>query len=170
MTAAHMFSLDGYQWHTTPVQPYGTQILLSDGTNLTVATRERPKIYFDGEGRMTHLFNGVSALSSCWDASDGTADGSATAADGPSTAADGSTIAADGFTAERLQAPPPAVFPPAAAGWQRFLYHCMSEQPCTAGCNCASHAFIRNFSQCNKHQPYPHNCYRYGSIYFLVLF
>ena len=44
--SAHLFSLDGYEWHTTSTQPYGTTVPLSDGTNFTVATRERPKFFF----------------------------------------------------------------------------------------------------------------------------
>jgi hypothetical protein len=146
--SAHLFSLDGYEWHTTPVQPYGTQILLGDGTTMTVSTRERPKIHFDDNRRATHLFNGVSALPSCWTIDAPAANPNAEVRPAPQ--------AAD------LLAPPaapPPVFPPAAPGWQRFLDHCMSEQRCTSGCNCASHAFIRNFSQCGKQQPYPLNCY-----------
>ena len=125
--AAHLFSLDGYVWHTTPVQPYSTQVSLSDGTALTVSTRERPKFYFDEQGRPTHLFNGVSALPSCWQS------------DLDSIIARPATLRHRYDTADnhadtsRSPLSTPA-FPAAAVGWQRFLKHCMSEQQCTSGC------------------------------------
>ena len=61
---------------------------------------------------------------------------------------------------------PPPVYPAAPAGFQRFLGHCVSELPvCTNGkcgadckgpCNCASPAYIRNFtSGC---APFPSAC------------
>ena len=56
--SAHAFSEDGFEWHTAKVPPYGTQVNLSTGETVTVATRERPKPFFQN-GTMTHLFNGV---------------------------------------------------------------------------------------------------------------
>ena len=57
--SAHLFSLDGFRWHTTSEQPYTAVVALSDGTTMTLATRERPKLFFDAAGTPTHLFNGV---------------------------------------------------------------------------------------------------------------
>jgi len=42
--SAHAFSTDGLTWHMSKDQPYGTQIPLSTGETVTVATRERPKV------------------------------------------------------------------------------------------------------------------------------
>ena len=41
----------------SPTPPYGTQIKLSSGETITVSTRERPKMFFDESGQMTHLFS-----------------------------------------------------------------------------------------------------------------
>eukprot|EP00933_Yihiella_yeosuensis_P038928 TRINITY_DN32875_c2_g2_i1.p1 TRINITY_DN32875_c2_g2~~TRINITY_DN32875_c2_g2_i1.p1 ORF type:complete len:435 (-),score=50.00 TRINITY_DN32875_c2_g2_i1:50-1309(-) len=68
--AAHLFSSDGFQWHTTPVQPFTSVISLADGGSMVVATRERGKILFNAEGRMTHLINGVSGLETCYNATE----------------------------------------------------------------------------------------------------
>ena len=65
--AAHAFSKDGFTWHMSPEPPYTTQIELTNGTTVTVATRERPKMWFDRAGRKTHLFNGVCSASNCPD-------------------------------------------------------------------------------------------------------
>ena len=156
--SAHLFSLDGYDWHTTPTQPYGTVVPLTDGTNFTVATRERPKFYFDPQtGQPTHLINGVSALASCWHTDLDRTDKDGHRETETETASDRETERQRGR--ESAQANPPAGFPPAPAGWQRFLGHCMSENPCTIGCNCASNDYIRNFSKCGT-GAYPTNCFR----------
>lgn len=65
--SAHSFSVDGFEWFMSPTQPYGTRIATADGSHVTVATRERPKIYFDAAGRKTHLFNGVCSAPACPD-------------------------------------------------------------------------------------------------------
>ena len=62
--SAHGFSEDGFTWHMSPTSPYGTQIVTTKGT-ITISTRERPKIYFDKSGQMTHLFNGVCSTPAC---------------------------------------------------------------------------------------------------------
>lgn len=63
--SAHVFSPDGFTWHAHPVSPYGTQVMLSTGETITVSTRERPKLFFDDTGQMTHLFNGVCSATAC---------------------------------------------------------------------------------------------------------
>lgn len=63
--SAHAFSPDGFHWFMSPTQPYGTQVKLTSGATVTVATRERPKLWFDASGHMTHLFNGVCSAQSC---------------------------------------------------------------------------------------------------------
>eukprot|EP00656_Telonema_subtile_P017684 TRINITY_DN19527_c0_g1_i3.p1 TRINITY_DN19527_c0_g1~~TRINITY_DN19527_c0_g1_i3.p1 ORF type:complete len:160 (+),score=29.22 TRINITY_DN19527_c0_g1_i3:97-576(+) len=70
--SAHVFSEDGFTWHTSPTQPYSTQVAVLDRTSgqvsaITVSTRERPKILFDKAGKMTHLFNGVCSAHACPD-------------------------------------------------------------------------------------------------------
>lgn len=63
--SAHVFSEDGYTWHASPVQPYSTQVEVEGQGPITVSTRERPKLFFDGSGQMTHLFNGVCSATQC---------------------------------------------------------------------------------------------------------
>jgi len=63
--SAHAFSVDGFNWNVSKIQPYGTQIQLETGTKIVVATRERPKPFFDANGVMTHLVNGVTAVPNC---------------------------------------------------------------------------------------------------------
>jgi len=63
--SAHAFSEDGFTWRTSAVQPYGTQVKLTTGETVTVATRERPKLNFNVAGQMTHLFNGVCGAAAC---------------------------------------------------------------------------------------------------------
>lgn len=49
----------------SPVSPYGTQVQLTSGETVTVATRERPKLWFNRNGQKTHLFNGVCSAENC---------------------------------------------------------------------------------------------------------
>lgn len=63
--SAHSFSEDGFEWHMSKTQPYGTQIEMADGSVVTVATRERPKIFVTEAGVKTHLINGVCGASNC---------------------------------------------------------------------------------------------------------
>lgn len=63
--SAHAFSVDGFTWNISATQPYTTQVELTTGETITVATRERPKLWFDSNGQMTHLFNGVSSATAC---------------------------------------------------------------------------------------------------------
>jgi len=63
--SAHVYSEDGYTWHANPVQPFTTQVEVDGQGNVTVSTRERPKLYFDKSGQMTHLFNGVCSATQC---------------------------------------------------------------------------------------------------------
>lgn len=63
--SAHVFSEDGYTWHASPVQPYTTQVEVEGQGTITISTRERPKLFFDRSGQMTHLFNGVCSATEC---------------------------------------------------------------------------------------------------------
>ena len=63
--SAHSFSTDGITWHTGRTQPYGTTARRADGVTAQFATRERPKLRFDEQGRMTHLLNGVCGVENC---------------------------------------------------------------------------------------------------------
>lgn len=62
--SAHAFSVDGFSWHVSQISPYGTQLGLSNGENITLATRERPKPYFQN-GKLTHLVQGVCGSQFC---------------------------------------------------------------------------------------------------------
>ena len=62
--SAHVFSLDGHEWHAHPISPYGTRVQATSG-DVVVATRERPKLFFDEQRQMTHLWNGVCAAPAC---------------------------------------------------------------------------------------------------------
>lgn len=55
--SAHIFSLDGKDWHILEpkVEPYGHTVHYEDGTSHTYTTLERPFLYFDDEGQLTHL-------------------------------------------------------------------------------------------------------------------
>ena len=63
--SGHIFSPDGLRWYPSPTPPFGARVALAGGTAVTVSTRERPYVYIDAEGEMTHLFNAVSVLCCC---------------------------------------------------------------------------------------------------------
>jgi hypothetical protein len=70
--SAHAFSADGHAWHVSHTQPYGTAVDVQTGDGyssmpLTVATRERPKMFLNSKGEFTHLINGVCGVPSCTD-------------------------------------------------------------------------------------------------------
>ena len=54
----HAFSEDGYTWFLG-ADAYTTTIALADGTNKTVARRERPHIVLNSKGQIAWLTNGV---------------------------------------------------------------------------------------------------------------
>ena len=57
--SGHLFSRDGRTWRPSAVGPYTARVALTGGREVTVSTRERPNIFFDAAGQMTHLFNAV---------------------------------------------------------------------------------------------------------------
>ena len=58
--AAHAYSADGHTWHWSDTAPYPATSRLVGGGTFRVATRERPKPFFDdGNGHMTHLLTAV---------------------------------------------------------------------------------------------------------------
>eukprot|EP00932_Pfiesteria_piscicida_P021698 SRR837773.8479.p2 GENE.SRR837773.8479~~SRR837773.8479.p2 ORF type:complete len:321 (-),score=93.54 SRR837773.8479:52-921(-) len=63
--SAHVFSEDGFKWHAHTTQPYTTQVEVEGQGTITVSTRERPKLLFDGKGQMTHLIAGVCSATKC---------------------------------------------------------------------------------------------------------
>lgn len=67
--SAHGYSEDGLKWYFNEGQPYNSLLPVDnkDGWNLSivVSTRERPQLFFDAEGRMTHLLNGACGAPSC---------------------------------------------------------------------------------------------------------
>lgn len=63
--SAHAFSIDGYTWHASAVQPFTTQLEVGKLGSVAVSTRERPHLVFDPSGQMTHLISGVCHASGC---------------------------------------------------------------------------------------------------------
>eukprot|EP01043_Picozoa_sp_COSAG02_P017945 COSAG02_NODE_825_length_16730_cov_58.738260_9_plen_488_part_00 len=63
----HAFSTDGKNWTTLSeyVQPYSSKIMYEDGSSHVFSTVERPKMFFDSAGHMTHLFNAAFDPSEC---------------------------------------------------------------------------------------------------------
>ena len=65
----HLFSKNGKTWFQSPGHPYGTQVELTGGDRITIATRERPSLLFQkdssGQAQMTHLLTGVCSAPNC---------------------------------------------------------------------------------------------------------
>jgi hypothetical protein len=59
--SAHSFSRDGLTWTGSCTQPFFNTANVSDGSVVTMSTRERPKLLFNAAGEPTHLFNVSSA-------------------------------------------------------------------------------------------------------------
>lgn len=55
--SSHLFSTDGKSWDILQpkVEPYGHTVEYHDGSSHTYSTLERPFIFFDKNGQMTHL-------------------------------------------------------------------------------------------------------------------
>ena len=53
------FSRDGLEWTFSERSPYTGHLVFSDGSEMTLPTRERPKLLFDTQRRPTHLVNGA---------------------------------------------------------------------------------------------------------------
>jgi hypothetical protein len=64
--AGHSYSKDGVTWFSSPTQPYFNIANVSDGTQVVMSTRERPKLIFDPKtGLPTHLSNGICPTPHC---------------------------------------------------------------------------------------------------------
>lgn len=63
--SGHSFSTDGLSWHLASVQPYFNVANVTDGSQIVMSTRERPKLIFDARGRPTHLSNGICPTPAC---------------------------------------------------------------------------------------------------------
>jgi hypothetical protein len=63
--SAHHFSEDGLNWHTLDAEPYSNAVELTTGKTVVLATRERPKLFFNVHGEITHLLNGVCGVPFC---------------------------------------------------------------------------------------------------------
>lgn len=63
--SAHHYSPDGLNWYTIDAEPYGNEVELTTGETVVLATRERPKLFFNAVGEMTHLLNGVCGVPFC---------------------------------------------------------------------------------------------------------
>ena len=55
--STHFFSPDGKVWHFLPkaVQPYSHTVRYDDGTSHMFVTIERPNMFFDERGQLTHI-------------------------------------------------------------------------------------------------------------------
>jgi len=67
VVSAHTFSRDGFDWHTSPTPPYGSNIIVEgEEQPVTLASRERPKVFFgDSPGVITHMVEGVCGAPAC---------------------------------------------------------------------------------------------------------
>jgi hypothetical protein len=63
--SAHAFSTDGIDWHWAQTPPYTATTELVGGGHVQVATRERPKPFFDRSGRLSHLATAVVDVPHC---------------------------------------------------------------------------------------------------------
>lgn len=63
--SGHSFSRDGLDWVPACVQPYFNIANVTDGSQVVMSTRERPKLLFNSEGEPTHLFNGICPMPHC---------------------------------------------------------------------------------------------------------
>lgn len=52
--SAHFFSRDGLSWHYS-AQPYNHTVVYDDGTEHVYTTLERPNLFFDATGALTHI-------------------------------------------------------------------------------------------------------------------
>jgi len=57
LLSSHFFSTDGKTWNFLPgaIQPYGHTVEYDDGTSHMFVTIERPTMYFDEHGLLTHI-------------------------------------------------------------------------------------------------------------------
>ena len=62
---ADWFSTNGHTWNVSDTQPYSNVVHTTDGKQLRLSTRERPKLMFDDSGEITHLITGVCPQHSC---------------------------------------------------------------------------------------------------------
>ena len=65
MVSAHAFSRDARRWTWSAEHPFSWTVQMSDGTNASFATMERPKLAFGTDGVPTHLYNGASPQWPC---------------------------------------------------------------------------------------------------------
>eukprot|EP00930_Biecheleria_cincta_P076262 TRINITY_DN63474_c0_g1_i1.p1 TRINITY_DN63474_c0_g1~~TRINITY_DN63474_c0_g1_i1.p1 ORF type:complete len:475 (-),score=56.25 TRINITY_DN63474_c0_g1_i1:119-1543(-) len=63
--SAHAFSEDGHTWLVSSVQPFSNRIAVEGLGEVTVSTRERPNVLFNGRGQMTHLISAVCHAEAC---------------------------------------------------------------------------------------------------------
>ena len=55
----HAYSIDGREWHISPIPPYSAETEFDDGSTVFWRARERPHIVFDEHGELAYLLNGV---------------------------------------------------------------------------------------------------------------
>ena len=57
LLSTHFYSEDGSRWHFLPrgIQPYAHTVRYDDGTSHMFGTIERPSLFFDETGQLTHL-------------------------------------------------------------------------------------------------------------------
>ena len=55
----HAYSIDGREWHISPIPPYSAETEFDDGSTVFWRARERPHLVFDEHGELAYLLNGV---------------------------------------------------------------------------------------------------------------
>ena len=65
MVSAHAYSRDARQWTWSTEHPFGWVVNMTDGTQASFATMERPKLAFGVDGVPTHLYSGASPQWPC---------------------------------------------------------------------------------------------------------
>jgi hypothetical protein len=59
LTSAHAYSRDGHSWFVSPGQPFPASITTPTKDQLWFWSRERPKVLWNSDGKMTHLVTAV---------------------------------------------------------------------------------------------------------------
>ena len=64
--SGHSFSSDGLVWHSSSVQPFFNVANVTDGSQVIMSTRERPKLLFDETtGEPSHLISAICPMPAC---------------------------------------------------------------------------------------------------------
>jgi hypothetical protein len=65
IVSGHAYSEDLIHWTQQPTQPFPNWYMRDDGTNVTISTRERPKLFLNDQNEPIALMNGVCSALNC---------------------------------------------------------------------------------------------------------